>query len=56
MVVKHKTIQILGVTSPLRSSKVLKPGLSIWLSIFLLLRVLLDYMGEVPVAPESPNM
>jgi len=56
MVVKHKTIQILGVTNPLRSSKVLKPGLSIWFSIFLLLRVLSDYMGEVPVAPESPNM
>jgi len=56
MVVKHKTIQILGVTSPLRSSKVLKPCLSFWSSIFLLLRALSDYMGEVPVAPESPNM
>jgi len=56
MAVKHKTIQILGVTNTLRSSKVLKPGLSIWFSIFLLLRVLSDYMGEVPVAPESPNM
>jgi hypothetical protein len=55
-VVKHKTIQIQGVTTPLRISEVLNPGLSIWFSIFLPLRILSDYMGDVPVVPGSPNL